>query len=46
MQDEEGAAQACRSGTRGLPSVSIGPGFGSNGSIGDRSSSDTIHDRD
>ncbi|MDQ0753030.1 hypothetical protein QF034_007261 [Streptomyces africanus] len=34
---------ACRSGTRGRPSFSFGPGCGSNGSISDHSSSDTIH---
>lgn len=37
---------ACRSGTRGRPSTSIGPGSGSNGSTNDHSSSDTIHGRD
>jgi hypothetical protein len=37
---------ACRSGTRGRPSTSFGPGSGSNGSISDHSSSDTIHGRD
>jgi hypothetical protein len=30
----------------GLPSTFLGPGFGSNGSINDHSSSDTIHGRD
>ncbi|CAM5669109.1 hypothetical protein STENM223S_09884 [Streptomyces tendae] len=38
--------RAWRSGTRGLPSAFFGPGFGSNGSISDHSSSDTIHGRD
>lgn len=37
---------ACRSGTRGRPSTSFGPGSGSNGSMSDHSSSDTIHGRD
>lgn len=37
---------ACRSGTRGRPSTSFGPGSGNNGSISDHSSSDTIHGRD
>jgi hypothetical protein len=37
---------ACRSGTRGLPSTSFGPGTGSNGSMSDHSSSDTIHGLD
>jgi hypothetical protein len=38
--------RACRSGTRGVPSAFFGPGFGSNGSASDHSSSDTIHGRD
>ena len=37
---------SCRSGTRGLPSTSFGPGSGSNGPKSDHSSSDTIHGRD
>ena len=37
---------ACRSGTRGRPSTSFGPGWGSNGSINAHSSSDTIQGRD
>lgn len=37
---------ACRSGIRGLPSTSFGPGSGNNGSISSHSSSDTNHDRD
>jgi hypothetical protein len=37
---------ACRSGTRGRPSTAFGGGSGSNGSISDHSSSDTIHGRD
>ena len=37
---------ACRSGTRGRPSTSFGPGPGSNGSMSDHSSSETIHGRD
>ena len=37
---------ACRSGTRGRPATNFGPGTGSNGSINDHSSSDTIHGRD
>ncbi len=37
---------ACRSGTRGRPATSFGPGSGSNGSMSDHSSSDTIHGRD
>jgi hypothetical protein len=37
---------ACRSGTRGLPSTSFGPGLGNNGSMSDQSSSETIHGRD
>ncbi len=37
--------RACRSGTRGLPATSFGAGTGSNGSISDHSSSDTIHGR-
>lgn len=36
---------ACRSGTRGRPATSFGPGSGSNGSMSDHSSSDTIHGR-
>lgn len=36
---------ACRSGTRGRPETSFGPGTGSNGSISDHSSSDTINGR-
>ncbi|CAL9669805.1 hypothetical protein SUDANB176_07411 [Streptomyces sp. enrichment culture] len=35
-----------RSGTRGRPATSFGPGSGSNGSMSDHSSSDTIHGRD
>lgn len=38
--------KACRSGTRGRPGFSFGPGIGSNGSINDHSSSETIHGRD
>lgn len=38
--------KACLSGTRGLPSTSFGAGSGSNGSMSDHSSSDTIHGRD
>lgn len=38
--------RACRSGTRGLPSAFFGPGFGSNGSTSDHSSSDTTLGRD
>ncbi|MGY3334805.1 hypothetical protein ACVW0K_000904 [Streptomyces filamentosus] len=38
--------RACRSGTRGLPGTSFGAGTGSNGSISDHSSSDTIHGRE
>ncbi|KQW06929.1 hypothetical protein ASD08_04885 [Streptomyces sp. Root369] len=38
--------RACRSGTRGLPSTCFGGGSGSNGSMSDHSSSDTIHGRD
>ncbi|EPD63629.1 hypothetical protein HMPREF1211_00040 [Streptomyces sp. HGB0020] len=38
--------KACRSGIRGLPSTSFGPGWGNNGSISDHSSSETIHGRD
>jgi hypothetical protein len=38
--------RACRSGTRGRPATSFGPGLGSNGSMSDHSSSDTIHGRD
>lgn len=37
---------AWRSGTRGRPETNFGPGFGSNGSMSDHSSSDTIHGRD
>lgn len=37
---------AWRSGTRGRPATSFGPGSGSNGSMSDHSSSDTIHGRD
>ncbi|RMI93201.1 hypothetical protein BIU87_14755 [Streptomyces sp. ZS0098] len=37
---------ACRSGTRGRPATSFGPGPGSNGWISEHSSSDTIHGRD
>jgi hypothetical protein len=37
---------ACRSGIRGRPSTSFGPGLGSNGSTSDHSSSETIHGRD
>ncbi|GAX56576.1 hypothetical protein SO3561_08144 [Streptomyces olivochromogenes] len=37
---------ACRSGTQGLPSTSFGPGAGSNGSMSDHGSSDTIHGLD
>lgn len=36
---------ACRSGTRGRPSACFGAGSGSNGSMSDHSSSDTIHGR-
>ncbi|APY90469.1 hypothetical protein A7J05_36540 [Streptomyces alfalfae] len=39
------AYNACRSGTRGRPATSFGPGSGDNGSISDHSS-DTIHGRD
>jgi len=38
--------RACRSGTRGRPSTCFGGGSGSNGSMSDHSSSDTIHGRD
>ena len=38
--------RACRSGTLGRPETSFGPGSGSNGSISDHSSSETIHGRD
>lgn len=38
--------RACRSGTRGRPATSFGSGAGSNGSVSDDSSSDTIHGRD
>ncbi|GAA2569343.1 hypothetical protein GCM10010398_69110 [Streptomyces fimbriatus] len=38
--------RAWRSGTRGRPATSFGPGSGSNGSMSDHSSSDTIHGRD
>lgn len=38
--------RACRFGTRGLPCTSLGPGSGSNGSVSDHGSSDTIHGRD
>lgn len=37
--------KACRSGTRGLPSTSFGACSGSNGSMSDQSSSDTIQGR-
>ncbi len=37
---------ACRSGTRGRPATSFGPGPGSNGWTSDHSSPDTIHGRD
>ncbi|MGC0327104.1 hypothetical protein RKD23_000094 [Streptomyces sp. SAI-170] len=38
--------KACRSATRGRPSTYFGGGSGSNGSISDHSSSETIHGRD
>ena len=38
--------KAWRSGTLGRPGFSFGPGIGSNGSINDHSSSETIHGRD
>lgn len=37
--------KACRSGTRGLPSTFFGPGFGSNGSVNDHSSSSHLQPR-
>ncbi|MET8229027.1 hypothetical protein [Streptomyces sp. NPDC005301] len=37
---------ACRSGALGRPSTCFGPGSGSNGSLSDHSSSETIHGRD
>ncbi len=36
---------ACRSGTRALPSTSFGPGFGSNGVTNNDSSPETTHGR-
>jgi hypothetical protein len=46
FHDRDHPHRACRSGTRGLPSSSFGPGSGNNGLINDHSSSDTIHGRD
>ena len=41
-----GDAEIIPIGTRGRPGFSFGPGIGSNGSISDHSSSETIHGRD
>jgi hypothetical protein len=46
VQDEQDAAQGLPAGTRGRPSTCFGGGSGSNGSMSDHSSSDTIHGRD
>jgi hypothetical protein len=47
VQHEQDPAQGLpRSGSRGRPATSFGPGSGSNGSMSDHSSSDTIHGRD
>lgn len=46
MQHEQDPAQRLPAPTRGRPSTSFGPGSGSNGSMSDHSSSDTIQGRD
>jgi hypothetical protein len=46
VADEQGAAQACLSGTRGRPSTSFGSGSGSNGSFERHRSSEAMHGRD
>jgi hypothetical protein len=46
VQHEQDPAQGLPVRHPGSPSTSLGPGSGSNGSMNDHSSSDTIHGRD